>query len=175
MAGCGKPKSVTFSPRHDRVVFDNCQWGDSEAVFDSSGAVVYRIPFAVGSVAFTPGGDTLFLASFDTLPFSGPTLFAIDAATGHILGRADAPGAGYGYTGGVALDPAHPLLYVFAFDGRTAEYVIMVYDRAAMRRVATLRAGQSTYVPDLYIDPAGRRLYVVAKNNGNLTAVDLVP
>ncbi len=161
------------SPRGDRLVLTHCLTLARVPVVDPVAlSVAYYLDLATaGGAAFTPGGDTLFIAGGDSTDTR--RLLAVDPTNGRVLLQSP-PIVG---NQAVALDPGHPWVYVA---GDVGGVTVEVFDRGTLDKVATLRA-PVTALPGAYGNSmeeglafflanfGSRRLYLVF-NAGNETA-----
>ena len=192
------PVSYAMSPTGHRIVptWTYANQG-GVPVFDATvPGVAYTLTALprTWTAAFSPGGDTLFVAGDDSA--GGEVLLEVNAASGGVLARAPLSGAYYGAGLAVAVDPMRPWVYV-AWMAGSQPYVadtpaVDVYDRRSLVRVATLRASTSLFkaVPGdpfnptwawaFVPSPLERRLYLTFNNGqgAGLTYVfeyDLMP
>lgn len=180
---CSQPEGFTISPRRDRIVPVGCYAAAGVPVFDPRTPGVAYVLAALQYTEtgdFSDAGDTLFQVGGDTLGLHG--LFAIDAATGHVL----AANSFEVYAYDVRLDPGGKWIYVAgAAGGTSGPPIVAVYDRSTLARVATLREPAGTIsVPvlrgdlEILFDAAGRRLYLALNDTRNPVQVlqfDLMP
>ncbi len=188
------PDSYVLSPAGDRVV---PTWSyvprGGVPVFDATvPGVAYTLTALqrTWGAAFTPGGDTLFVAGADSAIATQEVMLVVEAATGAVLARA--PISGYYDLAGlaVAADPLGPWVYVAWLTGRpyvADTPVVDVYDRRTLARVASLRASGSllSAVPGDPFEPAwawafvmspiARRLYLVFGGGPYVFQYDLMP
>jgi hypothetical protein len=137
----------------------------------ASATVRFRLPLqSSDGAAFTPDGDTLFVAGIADYTTNVTThLVAASAATGAVV--ADSAF----HTGGLSdliLDPDGPWLYVLAYDAVDGDHlywgpVVHVFDRRTLHELAVLRppptvgCGSLCFLLTLSIDPQQRKLYVL--------------
>jgi len=129
------PDGLTVSPRGDYVVVSGSHDDGQLLVPVADSMPIVRIPFLWKSeapAAFTPDGDTVFMAGFQEHRDTVMTLvvFQVDRPT-ELAAALDLDVA---FVGDLAVDPVAPYLYVLHSDG-----TITVLDRGTLRRVATLR------------------------------------
>jgi len=159
-----EPYEVVVSPRGDRaIVLGRDYAGIGMPVFglDSPEPAYLLADYhRLDGAAFSPDGDTLFLAAGRTLRDSEPVLAALRASDGSVLHTARAWAGAYH----VVLDPNQPWIYLVGHETSSDPPIIHVYDRATLAPVATLRARVPAYMNgDAYpfLSSAERKLYVV--------------
>ena len=158
---------VVRSPLGDRAVLLAQAIGDPQTpgvpVVDvAAGNIGYRIPAlsAAQGAAFSPDGDTLYLAGDSAATFALVAVRASDGA-GLISRRLDyAPCA-------VAVDPSRPWLFVAGVVPTPSppHSFLQVFDRWTMNSLTTLHVVSDTAfglnLCRIASDPIGRRVYVV--------------
>jgi hypothetical protein len=167
---------AVVSPRGDRVAPTWAHTGlpPGPPVYDPRTAEVAfsvaAFPHWGGPAAFTPEGDTLFMAGLDSA--NQAEVVALDATSGTVLARAPLVLTDfYQRLGGLAVDQLRP--FVYALGWSDAPY-LDVLDRTTLLRVATLRtppriAGTldgrvgDGWVWTIVISSLDRRLYAIAQ------------
>lgn len=148
--GINGPLSVVLSPRRDRAVLTaGAVFGDtrnttgpSVPVFSADGNIAFRArgggSEGGGAAAFSPTGDTLYLASS-----VGAGLYAYDAAVGSLLDSIAE------VNGGQALYADPRTEYLYAAGGSFAAIrTLAVVDRTSLRIVATLKVDEQCWHGD---------------------------
>lgn len=158
-----------FSPRGDRVIqyYGRSLENGVPVWSTATGDTAFTLHDARAATAggFTPEGDTLYLAVWDSLF----RLVRLDATTGERMGEARIPVAAED----VVVDPVAPYVYVFGWTS-AREPRIGVYHRDDLSLVAQIQAPPASQNPQpeaalpcyfcdnrMFIDPSLRVLYVV--------------
>jgi len=169
----GSADALRISPRGDRVVvLGGGSVGNAAGlpVFDAlTGRVAYRVDAIRrhgGGGAFSDEGDTLWVAGTD--PAGWWRMFALESATGRILGVSDSL---QWDSDDVAVDPLHPFLFVsgtyYRAGSTCAVPLVRILNRSALRAVGTLYAPPGTpcvwlgQPQRLVVDALRHRLYDV--------------
>lgn len=142
----GNIDRVVISPSGGRAAMNYCCFGGVPVIDATTATVAYRLPadFAWSSgAAFSPSGDTLFMAVGDSASlYSGRhfLLLAVRASDGLVL---DSTALNLDTPGAVSLDPGGKWIYVSGIEGVGQTRIgasLVILERKTLRTVATLEA-----------------------------------
>jgi hypothetical protein len=158
---------VVFSPDHSRalVTTTNAPY-QVPVLLSAGGTIAYRLPLvSAQGAAFTPDGDTLFVAGYRAFSPEQIRLVAVRAATGGVLADTSYSGA---ELLAIVLDPDAPLLYGVELSQGTPflQPGLLVFDRRTLGLVGRIRPPTDTTCTSPFcgqigvaVDPNARRLY----------------